>query len=138
MLACSMDKENKGMIKGIHHVALKCCGNEEFEKVVDFYRDVLGLEVLRSWNEGIMLTIGAAIIEIFNNGDDHPVQGAIRHFAFSTDNVDEVAAAVRTAGYEVFIEPKDIQIQSDPVFPARIAFCRGPLGEEIELFQEKA
>lgn len=137
MLACSMDKEDKGMIKGIHHVALKCCENEEFEKVVDFYRDVLGLEVLRSWNEGIMLTIGAAIIEIFNNGDDHPVQGAIRHFAFSTDNVDEVAEAVRTAGYEVFIEPKDIQIQSDPVFPARIAFCRGPLGEEIELFQEK-
>ena len=45
---------------------------------------------------------------------------------------------MRTAGYEVFIEPKDIQIQSDPVFPARIAFCRGPLGEEIELFQEKA
>ena len=119
-------------------MALKCCGNEEFEKVVGFYRDVLGLEVLRSWNEGIMLTTGAAIIEIFNNGDDHPVQGAIRHFAFSTDNVDEVAEAVRTAGYEVFIEPKDIQIQSDPVFPARIAFCRGPLGEEIELFQEKA
>ena len=138
MLACSMDKEDKGMIKGIHHVVLKCCGNAEFEKVVDFYRDVLGLEVLRSWNEGLMLTTGAAIIEIFNNGDDHPVQGAIRHFAFSTDNVDEVAEAVRTAGYEVFIEPNDIQIQSDPVFPARIAFCRGPLGEEIELFQEKA
>ncbi len=138
MLACSMGREDKGMIKGIHHVALKCCGNEEFEKVVGFYRDVLGLEVLRSWSEGTMLTTGAGIIEIFNDGDDHPVQGAIRHFAFSTDNVDEVAEAVRTAGYEVFIEPKDIQIQSDPVFPARIAFCRGPLGEEIELFQEKA
>jgi glyoxylase I family protein len=28
-------------------------------------------------------------------------------------------------------------IASTPVFPARIAFCRGPLGEEIEFFQEK-
>lgn len=44
MLACSMGREDKGMIKGIHHVALKCCGNEEFEKVVGFYRDVLGLK----------------------------------------------------------------------------------------------
>ena len=45
--------------------------------------------------------------------------------------------AVKAAGYEVFIEPKDIVIASNPPFPARIAFCRGPLGEEIEFFQEK-
>ena len=44
---------------------------------------------------------------------------------------------VREAGYEVFIEPKDIVITSEPPFPARIAFCRGPLQEEIEFFQEK-
>ena len=44
---------------------------------------------------------------------------------------------LRKAGYEVFVEPKDIEIQSDPKFPARIAFCRGPLGEEIEFFCEK-
>ena len=74
MLACSMDREDKGMIKGIHHVALKCCGKKEFENVMGFYQDVLGLEVLRSWSEGIMLTTGAGIIEIFNNGDDHPSQ----------------------------------------------------------------
>ena len=34
-------------------------------------------------------------------------------------------------------EPKDIEIQSDPRFPARIAFCHGPLGEDIEFFCEK-
>lgn len=45
--------------------------------------------------------------------------------------------AVKAAGYEVFIEPKDIEIASIPAFPVRIAFCKGPLGEEIELFQEK-
>ena len=44
---------------------------------------------------------------------------------------------VREAGYEVFIEPRDIVIASEPPFPARIAFCRGPLQEEIEFFQEK-
>jgi len=41
---------------------------------------------------------------------------------------------IRKAGYHVFLGPKDI---TAPV-PARIAFCTGPLGEEIELFSEKA
>ncbi|MEI3279584.1 MAG: hypothetical protein V8R46_01660 [Eubacterium ramulus] len=31
------------LIKGIHHVALKCCGKEEFEKTKQFYGEVLGL-----------------------------------------------------------------------------------------------
>ena len=61
----------------------------------------------------------------------------IRHFAFATNDVDACVEAVKAAGYEVFIEPKDIEIASTPVFPARIAFCKGPLGEEIELFEEK-
>ena len=55
-----------------------------------------------------------------------------------TEDVDACVTAVRKAGYEVFVEPKDIEIQSDPKFPARIAFCRGPLGEEIEFFCEKS
>ena len=50
---------------------------------------------------------------------------------------DECVEKIKKAGYEVFVEPKDIEIQSNPTFPARIAFCHGPLGEEIELFQER-
>ena len=42
-----------------------------------------------------------------------------------------------TGGYEVFTQPNDIVIGSVPPFPARIAFCHGPVGEEIEFFQEK-
>ena len=67
----------------------------------------------------------------------HRAKGVIRHFAFATDDVDACVEVVKAAGYEVFIEPKDIEIASTPVFPARIAFCKGPLGEEIELFEEK-
>ena len=51
--------------------------------------------------------------------------------------IDACVESVKAAGYEVFIEPKDIKIASTPAFPARIAFCKGPLGEEIELFEEK-
>ena len=86
---------------------------------------------------GIMFDTGNGIVEIFNDGDGVLDKGVIRHFAFATDDVDACVEAVKAAGYEVFIEPKDIEIASIPVFPARIAFCKGPLGEDIELFQEK-
>lgn len=129
------------MIKGVHHIALKCMGVEAFEKTVQFYRDVLGLRVVRAWGEGegsgIMLTTGDAMLEIFASGTDLPGQGAIRHFALATDDVDACVRAVEAAGYEVFIQPKDILIASTPEFPARIAFCHGPVGEEIEFFQER-
>lgn len=129
------------MIKGVHHIALKCMGVEAFEKTVQFYRDVLGLRVVRAWGEGegsgVMLTTGDAMLEIFASGTDLPGQGAIRHFALATDDVNACVRAVEAAGYEVFIQPKDIVIASTPEFPARIAFCHGPVGEEIEFFQER-
>ena len=44
---------------------------------------------------------------------------------------------VEKAGYEVFVKPKDIYIPAENPLVARIAFCYGPLGEQIELFYEK-
>ena len=125
------------MIKGIHHVSMKCSNQEEYEKTIHFYKDILGLQVKRSWNAGIMLDTGAGLIEIFNDGEEKLDKGVIRHFAFAVDDVDACVKSVRAAGYEVFMEPNDICIPSEPEFPARIAFCYGPLGEEIEFFQEK-
>ena len=128
-------------IKGIHHAALKCCGMGEYEKTVAFYRDVLKLPVKRSWGEGvksgIMLDTGAGLIEIFASGESRLETGSIRHFAFSVSDTDAVAEAVRRAGYAITDEPHDIVIPSEIPFPARIAFCIGPVGEEIEIFQEK-
>ena len=104
----------------------------------DFYLNVLGFSAVREWPEGIMMDSGNGLLEIFCNGEGVRTKGAIRHVAFSTDDVDCIIAKVRAAGYEVFIEPKDIVIHSDPEFRARMAFCFGPLGEEIEFFQEQA
>lgn len=125
------------LISGIHHVAMKCCNDAEYEKVVLFYRDVLGLSVARTWENGIMFDTGAGIMEVFRNGEQELPQGVLRHFAFATQDVDACAKAVEEAGYEVFTKPKDIVIASNPPFPARIAFCYGPLGEEIEFFEER-
>ena len=125
------------MITGIHHVSLKCGTTKEFEKAKDFYLDVLGFAPVREWPEGIMIDSGNGLLEIFSNGPGVKSKGAVRHIAFGTDDVDGVIEKVKAAGYAVFIEPNDIVIRSDPPFPARMAFCYGPLGEELEFFQEK-
>lgn len=128
-------------VTGIHHIALKARGLEQFRKTVAFYHELLGLPVARTWGEGqnvgIMLDTGAGLIEIFANADDAPHQGALRHMALAVEDTDACVAAVRAAGYEIIREPVDIVIGSVPPYPARIAFCIGPVGEEIEFFQLK-
>ena len=125
------------MITGIHHVSMKCGTAEEFARAKDFYLRVLGFSVVREWPEGVMIDSGDGLLEIFCNGTGIRTKGAVRHIAFSTDAVDGIVAKVKAEGYEVFIEPNDITIRSVPEFHARMAFCFGPLGEEIEFFQEK-
>ena len=125
------------MIKGIHHISMKCGTKEDLEKAKSFYLDLLGFSLVREWPAGIMIDSGNGLIEIFCNGAGVRETGAIRHVAFSADDVDGVVEKVRAAGYEVFKEPNDIEIPSEPVFRARMAFCFGPLGEQIEFFQEK-
>lgn len=46
-------------------------------------------------------------------------------------------AKVKAAGYELFIEPNDKVIATNPLYPIRMAFCYGPLGEQIEFFMER-
>ena len=123
-------------VSGIHHVSMKCASAEKLEEVRRFYCGLLGMCVVREWPEGIMIDTGAGLIEVFCNGEGIPAKGAIRHIALSVDDVDAFAQAVRAAGHRVFIEPKDILIGSEPPVRARMAFCYGPLGEEIELFRE--
>lgn len=129
------------MIKGIHHIAIKCESMGQFERTVGFYRDILGMPVKRAWGEGegtgMMLDTGAGVMELFASGGDDLGYGSVRHFALATDDVDGCIAAVREAGYKITEEPHDIVIPSEVPFPARIAFCIGPVGEEIEFFCEK-
>ena len=44
---------------------------------------------------------------------------------------------VKAAGYDLFIEPNDRDIPSDSVYPIRMAFCYGPLGEQVEFYMER-
>ena len=128
-------------IKGIHHVAIKANGEEQFNKTISFYKDILGLPLIRSWEKGgalcTMLDTGCGILELFSNADSEPELGPIRHIAFNVESVDDCIEAVRAAGYEITVEPKDVDIPSNPVFPIRVGFCIGAAGEEVEFFSEK-
>ena len=128
-------------IKGIHHVAIKANGVEQFEKTISFYKDILGLPLIRRWEKGgalcAMLDTGAGILELFSNADSEPLPSPVRHIAFKVESVDDCIEAVRAAGYEITVEPKDVDIPSDPVFPIRVGFCIGAAGEEVEFFSER-
>ena len=121
---------NNIKINGIHHISMKCSKNE-FQKAYDFYVNLLGLKLYNKWENGIMLKAGNDIIEIFHNGEILP-KGIIRHFAFEVENTKKAIEEIRKNGYEIIIEPKEINLNG---LKAIIAFIVGPIGEEIELFQ---
>ena len=124
------------MIRGVHHISMNC-SEEQLPEAKHFYSDLLGLEIVREWPNGIMVEAGNCWIEIMI-GDANCLKGAVRHFAFYVDDTDETAARLSEAGYELFDGPRDICIASEPPVPARIAFVRGPLGEEVELFNDRS
>jgi glyoxylase I family protein len=107
---------------------------EEYKKVRSFYVDTLKLSVVKECDTCILLDTRAGIEEIFRDGTESLEKGIIRHFAFAVDDVQTCVDAVESAGYEVFIAPKNVQIGGDSAYSATIAFCYGPLGEEIEFF----
>ncbi len=126
------------LIQGVHHIAIKCNGYEKLQQALHFYCDLLGMKPVRTWGEGnntaVMVDTGCGILEIFGNaGGDLPL-GMIPHIAFRTGDVDRCIQIVRDAGYEIIKEPTEMTIPSQPPFPVRLAFCRGPAGEEVEFF----
>ena len=125
------------MIKGIHHVSIRCGTEETAAKVKQFYTEVLGLPIKRDFGMGAMYDTGNGLIEVFFNRDAPTEAGAVQHFALATDNVDEDIEKIRNAGYTVTVEPRDGVLGDDPPYPIRVAFWIGPVGETIELFQER-
>ncbi len=61
----------------------------------------------------------------------------LHHISMKCGTAEELAAKVKAAGYELFIEPNNKDIPSDPVYPIRMAFCYGPLGEQVEFYMER-
>lgn len=129
------------LISGFHHVCVK---TRDWERTMAFYRDLLGCTEKVAWRtapqRAAMLDTGDGnYMEVFEDlaytGATH---GAVFHFAFRTERLDEAAAKVRAAGYKITMEPKDAAIATTNgagTIPIRIFFCEGPNGESVEFFQ---
>lgn len=124
------------MIKGIHHISLRANGPLAFEKAIAFYTELLACRPIRRWGEqrGIMLDAGNCLLEILSTGPESDQDGHWQHLAFAVEDVEAMTEKIRHAGYEITKEVKRLTLGED--YPICISFCRGPLGEEIEFFQE--
>jgi len=129
------------LISGFHHVCVK---TRDWERTMAFYRDLLGCTEKVAWRaapqRAAMLDTGDGnYLEVFEDlAYTGAPNGAVFHFAFRTTRLDEAAAKVRAAGYQITMEPKDAAISSTNgagTIPIRIFFCEGPNGESVEFFQ---
>ena len=133
---------------GFHHVCIK---TRDWDRTIEFYRDVLGCSEKIAWRalpqRAMMLDTGDGnYMEVFEDLAYQPAaNGSVVHFALRTTRLDDVAARVRAAGAKITMEPKDVTIPNTangpdavkvPV-PIRIFFCEGPAGEIIEFFQNE-
>lgn len=131
---------------GFHHVCVK---TRDWDRTMQFYRDVLGCTDKVAWRtapqRAVMLDCGGgSYIEVFEDlAYTASPNGAVLHFALRTTKLDEIAARVRAFGTKITMEPKDVTIANTATgtnaapagVPIRIFFCEGPNGETIEFFQ---
>lgn len=47
-----MTEKRELEIAGVHHISIKACGLEQMEKTVDFYHNILNMEIIRKWDQG--------------------------------------------------------------------------------------
>ena len=134
-------------IHGLHHVAL---WSKDFDRSVDYYTRVLGLQPRYQWGEApkraiIMQCGNDGHVEVFERPDheDTPAEARLLHLALSTRDVDGLYQASLDAGCKSRVEPKDAQlanhVEGGPShMKVRIAFVEGLDGEVIEFFEDKS
>ena len=132
------------MFKTVNHIGIY---TTDRDKVVEFYRDILGMTYkfeLTSESDDIriaMMELDGLQVEILEDPATKAgaVQGARsteNHFALQVDNIEEAYDYLREKGVEM--EPRGIygvpRFGSDDV-NLKVCFFHGPGGERIELFQ---
>lgn len=143
------------MIRGVHHVSLTV---GDMERMLEFYRDLLGFETTAqmSWERGaeevdriLGLEDSSAEIEILRAGNcylelikyhtppgrpvdpDHPVSDqGVRHFAFDVVGIDEDYERLRASGIRFHCPPTEVEVQGHAL---KAAYFRDPEGNVVEL-----
>ena len=122
------------MIAGFSHVNLRV-GN--VGEALEFYRDLLGLEVLKRpdfgpGREGAWLRVGDLQLHLSQSREDQPIVttfGAHVAFHVPRGDYDALVDKFRSAGIEFVIEPS---YRDDFGTPVVAAFIRDPYGNYLE------
>ena len=125
---------------GTHHIAVQ---TRDWDASLRLYRDVLGMPIVAEFGSPerkiILLDMGdKSHIELFQPTTNSPKVGSpaandpVIHFALATTDTRAAMENIRQAGYEITLEPRDVDLGA---LKATIAFFKGPNGEVIELFQ---
>jgi glyoxylase I family protein len=141
-----MTMSNRAGIAGVHHIALRVAN---LERSLALYRDTLGfvLKTAFTLNDrrfALLETGNSGYVELVETKQGvHPgrTDDVVWHFAARTDDIERSLDAVATAGYEITkpVTPLDlIDTTTNQPFSIRIAFFRGPDGEDVELFEDKS
>jgi catechol 2,3-dioxygenase-like lactoylglutathione lyase family enzyme len=90
---------------------------DDFDKAVTFYQDVLGLGLVKSWNNpdgrGLILAVKSATLELFDKAQADTVDsieagkrvsGQIR-FALQVDDIEKISGELEKAGATIVNTP---------------------------------
>ncbi len=132
----------KGM--GYAHMAIAA---KDFDKSLTFYQ-ALGLKIYTQWGDGnsriALLDMGdGSLLELFAKPDlntdrvaDVTDGNPFLHFAFAVQNVDEAYRIALEAGATPYKPPVEMPLKASPIcLTLRVAFVKGPSGEELEFFK---
>lgn len=122
---------------GTHHIALQTL---DWEASLKLYRDVLGMTEAASWagSDGLKLMLldtgDGSHLELIEKAGapEAAANQPLLHIALATTDARAATEQVRQAGYEITVEPKDLNLGGLEV---TIAFFKGPGGEILEFFQ---
>ena len=130
-------------ITGLHHVALRV---KSLDASLALYRDLLGLKPAAGF---VIRDQRFVLLDCGNGGHLELVEGqppqrgsedgdVLWHLCLGVQGLDEVLSRVEAAGFEVTMQPLDVDLENtvgDGMLHIRIGFFRGPDGELVELFE---
>jgi len=140
-------------VKGLSHVAIQA---RDYKATIAFYIEVLGFKIGHHWSlpsfqikEASMLISPdqRTCMEVFDNNAVIPAQGkkalaeediaygAILHFAFYVENVDEIFEKALAHGAKAFVGPDNLTLGEPPLL-VRNAIIHSPNGEIIEFIED--
>ena len=139
------------MVKGIHHINLRPY-KDDYDKMLEFYCDVLGMKIYRSWTKqrGDFLSRNCyiemedgSLIEACETDVENRNPGIIQHLALASDDALKTVEMLKEKGYQVVNskgQPSDtltIDVGvGDPEVRCRTGFVLSPTGELVEFVQD--